>query len=153
MAGKDIEAALLAVKPKTNAAKIRQVMPVIEKQLAAGVTREAILEVLKAQGIEVSLDTLKSYLYRYRKAQRERGQSRPNGQGGGSVSAPVETVATQEQATENGGVSYDTDRVPEQSPALLGPAELSRLMNPGDDQNAQDLAKYESVGRNRRKQT
>lgn len=70
MAGKDIEKALMAVEPVTKAAKIRQVMPVIEKQLRAGVRRQAILDVLKEQGIEVSMDTLKSYLYRYRKAQR-----------------------------------------------------------------------------------
>jgi len=70
MAGKDIEKALMAVEPVTKAAKIRKVMPVIEKQLRAGVRRQAILDVLKEQGIEVSMDTLKSYLYRYRKAQR-----------------------------------------------------------------------------------
>ena len=157
MAGKDIEAALLAVEPVTKAAKIRQVMPVIEKQLKAGVRRQAILDVLKAQGIEVSMDTLKSYLYRYRKAQRD--NSTPV-----ASPAPAPQTAVPEQRTVEparqveppveGGVSYDTD--PSQDAderPHVGPAELSRLMNPGDDQNASDLDRYESAARSRRKRT
>ncbi|HHW1937432.1 TPA: hypothetical protein ACUUEN_005503 [Pseudomonas aeruginosa] len=151
MAGKDIEAALMAVEPETKAAKIRQVMPVIERQLKAGVTRRAILEVLKQQGIEVSMDTLKSYLYRHRKAQKE---GTPSGQPPvGHVEHSPAPVAqpTEAPATEiKGGVSYDTDKQQDQPMPHLGPAELAKLMNPGDDQNAQDLDKYEQAARNTR---
>lgn len=68
MAKLDLASALQAVEPETKAAQIRQVMPIIEQQLKAGVRRQAILNVLKEQGIEISMETLKSYLYRYRKS-------------------------------------------------------------------------------------
>jgi len=157
MAGKDIEAALMAVEPVTKAAKIRQVMPVIEKQLKAGVGRQAILDVLKAQGIEVSMDTLKSYLYRYRKAQRENGTTvanpAPAPQNPVDVPRPVEP-GRQVEPTAEGGVSYDIDTSPNaDSRPHVGPAELNRLMNPGDDQNASDLDRYESAARSTRKRT
>ena len=151
MAGKDIEKALMAVETVTKAAKIRKVMPVIEKQLRAGVRRQAILDVLKEQGIEVSMDTLKSYLYRYRKAQR-------GNQAKTASPAPVpqhfEEPARQVEPEQEGGVSYDTEpsHDADERPHL-GPAELSRLMNPGDDQNASDLDRYESAARSRRKRT
>ncbi len=151
MAGKDIEKALMAVEPVTKAAKIRKVMPVIEKQLRAGVRRQAILDVLKEQGIEVSMDTLKSYLYRYRKAQR-------GNQAKTASPAPVpqhfEEPARQVEPEQEGGVSYDTEpsHDADERPHV-GPAELSRLMNPGDDKNASDLDRYESAARSRRKRT
>ncbi|MEZ2726774.1 hypothetical protein ACBQ21_22670 [Pseudomonas putida] len=151
MAGKDIEAALMAVEPVTKAAKIRQVMPVIEKQLKAGVRRQAILDVLKAQGIEVSMDTLKSYLYRYRKAQR--GNS-PNVASPAPAPITLEEPVRQNEPQLEGGVSYDTDPSHDADErSHVGPAELSRLMNPGDDQNASDLDRYESAARSRRKRT
>lgn len=156
MAGKDIEAALMAVEPETKAAKIRQVMPVIERQLKAGVTRKAILEVLKAQGIEVSMDTLKSYLYRHRKAQRADADQKPALPVGQpeSQARPVASAPTdsRRESEETGVVSYDTDAKPEATPQVhFGPAELSKLMNPGDDQNALDLDKYENAARSSRK--
>ncbi|MBO2923728.1 hypothetical protein J5H75_18790 [Pseudomonas asiatica] len=151
MAGKDIEKALMAVEPVTKAAKIRQVMPVIEKQLRAGVRRQAILDVLKEQGIEVSMDTLKSYLYRYRKAQRGKQATTANPE---PVSQHIDEPARQIEPEIEGGVSYDTEpsHDAEERPHV-GPAELSRLMNPGDDKNASDLDRYESAARSRRKRT
>jgi hypothetical protein len=35
----------------------------------------------------------------------------------------------------------------------MAPSELSKIMNPGDDVNASELARYESAGRSRRKST
>lgn len=147
----------MAVEPVTKAAKIRQVMPVIEKQLKAGVRRQAILDVLKAQGIEVSMDTLKSYLYRYRKAQRDNStlvaSPAPAPQNAVPEQRSVEPVQQVEPLVE-GGVSYDTDASQDADERPhVGPAELSRLMNPGDDQNASDLDRYESAARSRRKRT
>ena len=62
MAKLDLATALQAVEPETKAAQIRQVMPIIEQQLKAGVRRQAILDVLKEQGIEISLSTLRSFV-------------------------------------------------------------------------------------------
>lgn len=148
MAGKDLANALMAVEPETKAAKIRQVMPLIEKQLSAGVRRQVILDVLKEQGIEVSMETLKSYLYRYRKAQRQK-PTQPT-----ETTTPVPSVQPVVERGEpeiDGGVSYDTDQEPKViETAPLGPSELSKIMNPGDDQNASDLAMYENAGRRKR---
>lgn len=63
----DLTQALTAIEPKTKAAKVREVMPVIEQRIAAGVRIADILKTLKDSGIDLTEATLKSYLYRYRR--------------------------------------------------------------------------------------
>lgn len=148
MGDKDLTNALMAVGPESKAAKIRQVMPLIEQQLSAGVRRQVILDVLKQQGIDLSMETLKSYLYRYRKAQRQK-PTQPNQTTNPAPS--MQPVAERGEPENKGGVSYDTEKDPKVSQtAPLGPSELSKIMNPGDDQNASDLAMYENAGRRKR---
>ena len=144
MAKLDLATALQAVEPETKAAQIRQVMPIIEQQLKAGVRRQAILNVLKEQGIEISMETLKSYLYRYRK----------------SVKAPASVPSLQSAAVvpeapaeKPVSVSYDTKLESQDPPAPMPPTELSKIMNPGDDVNASELARYESASPSRRRRT
>ena len=145
----DLATALQAVEPETKAAQIRQVMPIIEQQLKAGVRRQAILDVLKAQGIEITMETLKSYLYRYRKSVKagtvEAPANVPNSQ-----SATVVPEATAEKLEI---VSYDTKTESQDLPAPMAPNELSKIMNPGDDVNASELARYESASPSRRRRT
>ena len=147
MAKLDLATALQAVEPETKAAQIRQVMPIIEQQLKAGVRRQAILDVLKAQGIEITMETLKSYLYRYRKSVKagtvEAPASQPNLQSAAAV-APAEISVS---------VSYDTKPESEEPPAPMAPTELNKIMNPGDDVNASELARYESASPSRRRRT
>ena len=150
MARLDLAAALKAVEPETKAAQIRQVMPIIEQQLKAGVRRQAILDVLKEQGIEIGMETLKSYLYRYRKALKAEGKS-------DAVDVPkqpaMEAQPQVQPEPKTESVSYDSDKDNQQQPAPMAPSELSKIMNPGDDVNASELARYESAGRSRRKST
>ncbi|MGY2353991.1 hypothetical protein ACW9H6_22160 [Pseudomonas sp. SDO528_S397] len=150
MARLDLAAALKAVEPETKAAQIRQVMPIIEQQLKAGVRRQAILNVLKEQGIEIGMETLKSYLYRYRKALKAEGKS-------DAVDVPkqpaMEAQPQVQLEPKPESVSYDSDKDNQQQPAPMAPSELSKIMNPGDDVNASELARYESAGRSRRKST
>ena len=147
MAKLDLATALQAVEPETKAAQIRQVMPIIEQQLKAGVRRQAILDVLKAQGIEITMETLKSYLYRYRKSVKagtvEAPASQPNLQSAAAV-APAEISVS---------ISCDTKPESEEPPAPMAPTELNKIMNPGDDVNASELARYESASPSRRKRT
>ena len=150
MAKLDLATALQAVEPETKAAQIRQVMPIIEQQLKAGVRRQAILNVLKEQGIEISMETLKSYLYRHRKSVKagtvEAPANVPNSQ-----SAAVVPEATAEKLEI---VSYDTKTESQDLPApIMAPNELSKIMNPGDDVNASELARYESASPSRRRRT
>ena len=150
MARLDLATALKAVEPETKAAQIRQVMPIIEQQLKAGVRRQAILDVLKEQGIEIGMETLKSYLYRYRKALKAEGKS-------DAVDVPkqpaMEAQPQVQLEPKPESVSYDSDKDDKQQPAPMAPSELSKIMNPGDDVNASELARYESAGRSRRKST
>lgn len=94
------------------------------------------------------METLKSYLYRYRKALKAEGKS-------DAVDAPKPPVmeAQPQAQPETDSVSYDADKDGQQQPAPMAPNELSKIMNPGDDVNASELARYESAGRSRRKST
>ncbi|WP_130905446.1 TraD protein [Pseudomonas sp. Sample_22] len=148
MARLDLATALKAVEPETKAAQIRQVMPIIEQQLKAGVRRQAILDVLKEQGIEIGMETLKSYLYRYRKALKAEGKSDAV-----DVPKPPAMEAQPQAQPETNSVSYDADKDDQQQPPPMTPSALSKIMNPGDDVNASELARYESAGRSRRKST
>ncbi|RBG50927.1 hypothetical protein BRM42_22065 [Xanthomonas oryzae pv. oryzae] len=56
----------------TKAAKLRRVMPEIEEKLDQGVRHEEIVAALHAGGLEVTLETFRKTLYRYR-AQRASG--------------------------------------------------------------------------------
>lgn len=148
MARLDLATALKAVEPETKAAQIRQVMPIIEQQLKAGVRRQAILDVLKEQGIEIGMETLKSYLYRYRKALKAEGKSDAV-----DVPKPPAMEAQPQAQPETNSVTYDADKDDQQQPPPMTPSALSKIMNPGDDVNASELARYESAGRSRRKST
>lgn len=68
--------ALRRLEPKTKAAKIRELMPVIEEKMALGVRTADIRKVLKDNGVELSEATLKSYLYRYRKKREKTAPTR-----------------------------------------------------------------------------
>ena len=143
----DLTTALRAIEPATKAGKLREVMPIIEQQLKAGVTRQAILDVLEDQGIVLTLHTLKSYLYRYRKTVQA-----------GTAEAPKHEPKAQSVARgldeKPVSVSYDTDTQDEKPTAPmvhLGPNQLSQLMNPGDDQNASDLDRYENAARTQKR--
>lgn len=69
---------LASLPPQSKAAKVRAYMPEIERRLADGVSRQAIIEWLAEGGIEMSLPTFKSYLQRYRSS-KARSASKPTG--------------------------------------------------------------------------
>jgi hypothetical protein len=87
------EAALdrLAAKlaPPSIGAQIRRLLPKIENAIEAGATHEQILETLRESGIEMTIATFRSALYRARKKRdqeqtRSQGGSRERSTGGGS---------------------------------------------------------------------
>lgn len=51
----------------SNAAILKEFMPIIDQQIKNGVSHIDILELLNENGILIKLNTLRSYLYRYRK--------------------------------------------------------------------------------------
>ena len=78
------EAALerLAARLRTPSlgAQIRRLLPKIEAAIASGATHEQIVETLRESGIEISLLTFRSALYRARaKAAKDRGKGETGG--------------------------------------------------------------------------
>ncbi|WP_197343433.1 conjugal transfer protein TraD [Ralstonia pseudosolanacearum] len=140
----DLTQALTAIEPKTKAAKVREVMPVIEQRIAAGVRIADILKALKDSGIELSEATLKSYLYRYRKKQGRAVGRQAEPVGSRSDSAPVST-----QPGES--VSYETEPEPSTSSGPVSMQELDRLMKPDPAKQAEDLAHYERLAKQHRR--
>jgi hypothetical protein len=63
----DLEARIEALTGRTAAARLRAVMPVIDRKVREGVRHEDIVQALEAAGLRLSLNTFRSYLYRYRK--------------------------------------------------------------------------------------
>ncbi len=80
------------IRPRmTLAAKLRELMPEIDRQVRAGVQHDDIVETLNANGFDVNLNTFRSYLYRYRKKARaserqpEPAQATPKADGNSPV--------------------------------------------------------------------
>lgn len=57
-------------KARSETARLRDVIDEVEKALAAGVSRTAILDTLKAQGFTMSLKGFDTALYRIRKSRK-----------------------------------------------------------------------------------
>ena len=68
---KALRAAVEAVEAGTKAARLRSVLPEIEQRLAAGARIADVVEALNRSGLPITTATLKSYLYRFRKAAQE----------------------------------------------------------------------------------
>ncbi|MBV6885937.1 conjugal transfer protein TraD [Xanthomonas euvesicatoria] len=137
----DLTQALTAMEPKTKAAKVREVMPVIEQRIAAGVRIADILKTLKDSGIDLTEATLKSYLYRYRK----KHQAKTKGQQ--SASRTVGMPAPP-QPGESESVSHETDSPETSTPrGPISMQELDRLMKPDPEEQAKDIARYERLAK------
>ncbi|WP_132898491.1 hypothetical protein [Sphingomonas sp. PP-CC-3A-396] len=61
---------LKTVPRTTKAARLRVLLPEIERLLSEGVLREDIIAHLKTGGLDLTLETFKTYLFRYRRDQR-----------------------------------------------------------------------------------
>jgi len=69
----DLEARIEALTGRTAAARLRAIMPVIDRKVREGVRHEDIVEALQAAGLNVSLNTFRVNLYRYRKRSQAQG--------------------------------------------------------------------------------
>lgn len=74
MSQSDQDPALLALsklKPAGKAARLRQLMPVIETKLNDGVRAADILQALKESGLDLTMGTFRNYVHLYRKKQAD----------------------------------------------------------------------------------
>lgn len=87
---------LEALQPKSKAARLRGLMPVIERKLAEGVGAAQIAEALTQEGLSLTPEMLRNYVYRYRK----KGAGRVEGaQAGPQQPAPEASPAEQQAAS------------------------------------------------------
>ncbi len=89
---------LKTVPRVTKAARLRALMPEIERQVSGGARWEDIIAHLNAGGLEVTRETFKSYLYRYRRNQRSASAQPANPQ-----TANAETIAPERITDRNTG--------------------------------------------------
>ena len=68
---RSLHLAIEKLEAGTKAARLRVLMPEIEQRLAAGTRIADVVQVLNTNGLPISTATLKSYLYRFRKAAKE----------------------------------------------------------------------------------
>lgn len=109
----DLKAAIAATPEKSLAAKLRKLMPDIERQLRGGASHEAIVEALKKGGITLSLITFRTNLYRWRKAmekpgaaaqpQRQVAAAQQSPAGAANATAAGEPQESQARRIENKG--------------------------------------------------
>jgi hypothetical protein len=63
----DLKSLIDAIPGRTVAAKLRRIMPDIDRRVREGIQHEEIIDTLNANGFDLNLNTFRSYLYRYRK--------------------------------------------------------------------------------------
>lgn len=131
----DLKQAVLQTAPTTKAAQLREVMPEIEKKLAAGTQLATIHHALTHAGLDLTFQTLKTYLYRYRKKHRPERQLAPTPSSPPDPSGPC----------ENAPPAAPTSRAP------LSMRELNRLMKPDPAEQAEKLARYERLAKQQRR--
>lgn len=171
MTKSDPKQAVRDTEPTTKSARLRDVMPEIEKKLAVGVRLRAIHQALIGAGLELTLQTLKTYLYRYRKKQR----AHPTGhqtalaasaalgepvssQAGETVSHQAQPLDMQEspkpQETSQETTQVTAQESTQKTTPLREPIsmqELDRLMKPDPVQQAEKLARYERLAKQQRR--
>jgi hypothetical protein len=134
----DAQQAIDQTAPTTKAAQLREVMPQIEKKLAAGVQLGTIHQALTDAGFELTFQTLKTYLYRYRK---HRAKS------AGRQAEPVDsrTAAAPALPGPEASVPPATDGGPPPPREPLTVQEIDRLMKPNPAELAERIARYERI--------
>ncbi|SAK83304.1 hypothetical protein AWB77_04268 [Caballeronia fortuita] len=151
MPQRDVMQALTALEPKTKAAKVREVMPVIEQRIAAGVRIADILKALRDSGIDLSEATLKSYLYRYRQkthVERENaGQRIPSNARQASATEPV----SQRHYPDSSSINDSDSPANRASQGPISMQELDRLMKPDPAEQAEKLERYERLAKQQRR--
>lgn len=123
--------------PPSIGARIRRLLPKIEAAIEAGATHEQIVETLQETGIDVSLNTFRSALYRARKktSKRSRKESPVGGSSGGETVFPPPSGKTSAAGSE----SRDPLAVPEKPKSFdWDPTERPNItfINGDDDESS-----------------
>ncbi|EKS72046.1 MULTISPECIES: hypothetical protein [Caballeronia] len=151
MPQRDVMQALTALEPKTKAAKVREVMPLIEQRISAGVRIADILKALRESGIDLTEATLKSYLYRYRQKQQvERETTGQKIQSNAQRSSATDPVS-QRHYSDSSSITDSDSSAQVASHGPISMQELDRLMKPDPAEQAEKLARYERLAKQQRR--
>ncbi len=99
---RSLHLAIEKLEAGTKAARLRELMPEIERRLAAGTRISDVVQALNDNGLPISTATLKSYLYRFRKAARESETASPLAF---AKSADHDVPASNTPSDSGGGIS------------------------------------------------
>ncbi|MDR5826195.1 ROK family transcriptional regulator [Caballeronia sp. LZ043] len=75
---KSLRDALAKVAAGSKAARVREILPDIDRRIAAGARIADVVEALNDGGLDISIATLKSYLYRFRRAPNSEAKWSPS---------------------------------------------------------------------------
>lgn len=120
---------LHGIEPKTKAARVKSMHNLIESKIKDGVQLAQIVAILNQAGLDINTATLKSYLYRLRRENRN--------------------------ALPQANNSITPSDSPSESPRSSGSTtiqEIDSIIHQDPESQANELAKYERLARfNRRK--
>jgi hypothetical protein len=141
----DPKSAIQHMEPNTKSALNKSMFTNIEDRIKAGVSLVQIVDALNQTGVDISLATLKSYLYRLRKSSMQMKERAPSPTLAHSDSHAKSTLSELEPTPTRKGF-------PDASTPGISPHVLDALINPDPVQQAEDLSKYERLAKlNRRK--
>ncbi len=124
----DLEARIEALTGRTAAARLRAVMPVIDRKVREGVRHEDIVQALAAAGLRVSLNTFRVNLYRYRKRHQAQGAASESAHAKAHNSppaAPGQAEAVAAKASTDSDAAFEAALDPKRREAL-GDSYLTR---------------------------
>jgi hypothetical protein len=122
----DLKERLGALQPNTTSGRLRELLPLIEERIRAGVRLADIAKTLREGGLDVSIPNLKSCLQRHRKGMRVEGGAAPSApEPSPSMVGPLE----------------------QPQPSPMAADALDRVMRPDPIESAREMARYEELGR------
>jgi predicted NBD/HSP70 family sugar kinase len=141
---KSLRAAVEQIEVGTKAARLRSVLPEIEQRLAAGARIADVVQTLNEHGLAITTATLKSYLYRFRKAAREEHEDHLERRTPNATEAPTNLAPTLYEETQP---PQDTTTAAETAPTTpmllrhINTARCLRLLRRGATYSRADLAR------------
>lgn len=133
MAEDTLKEALEALTATTKAGRLRELLPMIEAKVAAGVKHDEILEAINSHGFDLNKHAYKTYLYRFRKSAKKAVKDGkapfPSPSLSGSAKAAAVPVSESAAVPPVAGV----ERTPEQVKAVLNQKiDLKQFKNKDD---------------------
>ena len=131
------------MQPITKVARLRELMPVIEKKLATGVKLVDIHQTLLAIGFDLPFQTLKKYLYRLRR------EASVQGPAGKFIKKAIPSMNDSQINSPSELKNHFPDA--ENLRPAISIQEIGRLMHPDTAQQAEKLARYEKLAKQQRR--